>query len=159
MLSWPITKEHNRLPPIPSAIDDKFPRKRPKQWWKCSVEWRQHGFRLPEIEMHCKAKTRQKDRKWRKTRCQLTPCIAAASADNREQSAPVLLEGWSNQPISCFSMASKANFRIRSVKCSPATVNIATCNGKHKLCRSNIKFLMLYGQNTTTYWCSLYIKA
>jgi hypothetical protein len=54
--------------------------------------------------------------------------MAAASADNLEHSAPVLLLGWSNQPISCLNIASNAIFRIRNVKCSPATVNIAIYN-------------------------------
>ena len=52
--------------------------------------------------------------------------MAAASADNLEHKAPVLLFGWSNQPISCFNMAAKANFLILNVKYSPATVNMAT---------------------------------
>ena len=55
----------------------------------------------------------------------LTPWMAAASADNLEQRAPVLLLGWSNQPISCLNMASKAIFLMRRVKCSPAMVNMA----------------------------------
>ena len=42
-------------------------------------------------------------------------------------SAPVPFDGSSNHPISCLSMASKAILRMRSVRCSPATVNMRIC--------------------------------
>ena len=54
----------------------------------------------------------------------LTPWILEASDESQAHRAPVLFLGSSYQPISCFSMDSKANFLIRRVKWAPEMENM-----------------------------------
>ena len=53
-----------------------------------------------------------------------TPWSAPASAESLEHSAPVELDGSSNHPISCLSIASNVIFLILWVRCSPAVAYI-----------------------------------